>query len=43
MLAAYFANTRRAESLRFPIRGEVVYEGVQFGYGSERVVLREDT
>ena len=34
-------NMRRSESLRLPIRGDVVYEGVQFGYGSERVVLRD--
>jgi ATP-binding cassette subfamily B protein len=34
-------NLRRSETLRLPIRGEVVYEGVQFGYGGERVVLRD--
>jgi len=32
---------RRSENLRLPIRGEVVYEGVHFGYGAERVVLHD--
>jgi len=35
------ASARRTESLRLPIHGEVVYENVQFGYGPERVVLRD--
>lgn len=35
------ASTRRTESLRLPIRGEVVYENVQFSYGAERVVLKD--
>ncbi len=35
------ASARRTESLRLPIRGEVVYENVQFSYGPERVVLRD--
>ncbi len=34
------SNAWRTESLRLPVRGEVVYEGVTFGYGSQRVVLK---
>ena len=32
---------RRTQSLRDPVRGEVIYEKVSFGYGPERVVLND--
>jgi ATP-binding cassette subfamily B protein len=34
------ANGLPRESLKFPVRGDVVYENVSFGYTPERVVLR---
>ena len=34
-------NARRSEPLQLPIRGDVVYEGVRFSYGHERVVLHD--
>ncbi len=33
-------RTDRNETLRLPVRGEVVYENVGFSYGPERVVLK---
>ena len=33
-------RTDRKETLRLPVRGEVVYENVGFSYGPERVVLK---
>jgi len=33
-------RTDRQETLRLPVRGEVVYENVGFSYGPERVVLK---
>ena len=34
-------DAHRTQSLREPVRGEVVYENVSFGYGPERVVLND--
>ena len=34
-------NARRTQSLREPVRGEVIYEQVSFGYGPDRVVLSD--
>jgi ABC-type multidrug transport system, ATPase and permease components len=34
------ANGLPRESLKLPVRGDVVYENVSFGYNAERVVLR---
>ena len=34
-------DARRTQSLRDPVRGEVIYEKVSFGYGPERVVLND--
>ena len=34
------SNTRRAASIRQPVRGEIVYESVGFSYSPERVVLK---
>ena len=34
-------DARRTQSLREPVRGEVIYEQVSFGYGPDRVVLSE--
>ena len=34
------ANTQRQQNLSTPVRGEVAYENVCFGYGSERTVLQ---
>ena len=34
-------DARRTQSLREPVRGEVIYEKVSFGYGPERVVLND--
>jgi len=34
------ANGVPRESLKLPVRGDVVYENVSFGYNAERVVLR---
>ncbi len=34
-------GVRRSECLRLPVRGEVVYEAVNFSYGPQRVVLRD--
>ncbi len=33
-------RTDRKETLRLPVRGEIVYENVGFSYGPERVVLK---
>ncbi len=38
--SAEITNPRRQHTLRTPVRGEVIYENVQFGYGHERQVLR---
>jgi ATP-binding cassette, subfamily B, bacterial len=34
-------DARRTQLLREPVRGEVIYEKVSFGYGPERVVLND--
>ena len=34
------ANGLPRESLKLPVRGDVVYENISFGYNAERVVLR---
>ena len=34
-------DARRTQSLREPVRGEVIYEQVSFGYGPDRVVLSD--
>ena len=34
------ANTQRQQTLRTPVHGDVVYEDVCFGYGSDRVVVQ---
>ena len=34
-------GSQRSQSLRLPVRGEVVYESVHFSYGNERTVLRD--
>lgn len=34
-------GTRRSERLRLPMRGEVIYEGVQFSYENQRIVLKD--
>ena len=34
-------DRRRVETLRAPVRGEVIYDAVSFSYGPERIVLRE--
>ena len=35
------SNTRRTQPLRVPVRGEIRYENVSFGYGADRVVLKD--
>ncbi len=35
------SNARRTQPLRAPVRGEIRYEHVSFGYGAERVVLKD--
>jgi ABC-type multidrug transport system fused ATPase/permease subunit len=35
------SSTRRSERLRLAVRGEVIYEAVQFSYESQRVVLKD--
>jgi len=34
------ANSKRRETLRTPVRGEVIYQNVHFSYAADRVVLR---
>ena len=34
------ANAQRQQTLRMPVHGDVVYEDVCFGYGSDRVVVQ---
>jgi ABC-type multidrug transport system fused ATPase/permease subunit len=34
-------DARRTDNLRLPVRGEVIYEGVNFSYAGQRAVLRD--